>query len=232
MAVIREYDRSPVSLGRWFRPPRRDRAWQRHIAEAAAGRGPGLRHGRCAISPAATSSGSSRAPARCASPARVLIAAYPSRGLDVGAINTMMRYFRRAARRPASASSLSPKSWKSCSTCPTRIAVMFHGEIMGIVETAVDGHRRDRHADGRATRRDTTSRTRRDLSLAIRIQYLPSPQPAIALLGARACDGVGTVLRRPCCSPPAEAAPADTGVAGDQIDLRLQFSASKTSDCW
>jgi len=30
---------------------------------------------------------------------RVLIAAYPSRGLDVGAINTMMRYFVELARR-------------------------------------------------------------------------------------------------------------------------------------
>ena len=36
---------------------------------------------------------------------RVLIAAYPSRGLDVGAINTMLRYFvelrdQRRRRRP------------------------------------------------------------------------------------------------------------------------------------
>jgi general nucleoside transport system ATP-binding protein len=69
---------------------------------------------------------------------RVLIAAYPSRGLDVGAINTMMRYFVDL-RDAGVGVILISEELEELLNLSDRIAVMFHGEIMGIVETASTG---------------------------------------------------------------------------------------------
>ena len=66
---------------------------------------------------------------------RVLIAAYPSRGLDVGAINTMMRYFVEL-RDSGVGVVLISEELEELLNLSDRIAVMFHGEIMGIIETA------------------------------------------------------------------------------------------------
>ena len=66
---------------------------------------------------------------------RLLIAAYPSRGLDVGAINTMMRYFVEL-RDAGVGVILISEELEELLNLSDRIAVMFHGEIMGIVETA------------------------------------------------------------------------------------------------
>jgi simple sugar transport system ATP-binding protein len=66
---------------------------------------------------------------------RVLIAAYPSRGLDVGAINTMMRYLVELRDRGVGVILIS-EELEELLNLSDRIAVMFHGEIMGIVETA------------------------------------------------------------------------------------------------
>jgi simple sugar transport system ATP-binding protein len=64
---------------------------------------------------------------------KVLIAAYPSRGLDVGAINTMMRYFVEL-RDAGCAVVLISEELEELLNISDRIAVMFHGRIMGIVE--------------------------------------------------------------------------------------------------
>jgi simple sugar transport system ATP-binding protein len=64
---------------------------------------------------------------------KVLIAAYPSRGLDVGAINTMMRYFVEL-RDAGCAVVLISEELEELLNLSDRIAVMFHGRIMGIVE--------------------------------------------------------------------------------------------------
>ena len=131
-AVIREYDRPPVSLGRWFRP-RAATALARSIAEAASVAVPDF------AMPVRNLSGGNqqrlvaRREMRIAG--RVLIAAYPSRGLDVGAINTMMRYFVEL-RDAGVGVILISEELEELLNLSDRIAVMFHGEIMGIVETA------------------------------------------------------------------------------------------------
>ncbi len=132
-AVIREYDRPPVSLGRWFRPGAAT-ALARSIAEAAAVAVPDY------TMPVRNLSGGNqqrlvaRREMRIAN--RVLIAAYPSRGLDVGAINTMMRYFVEL-RDAGVGVILISEELEELLNLSDRIAVMFHGEIMGIVETAL-----------------------------------------------------------------------------------------------
>jgi general nucleoside transport system ATP-binding protein len=65
---------------------------------------------------------------------RLLIAAYPSRGPDVGAINTMMRYFVEL-RDAGVAVVVISEELEELLNISDRIAVMFHGEIMGIVDT-------------------------------------------------------------------------------------------------
>jgi len=65
----------------------------------------------------------------------VLIAAYPSRGLDVGAINTMMRYFVELRDQGVGVILIS-EELEELMNLSDRIAVMFHGEIMGVVKTA------------------------------------------------------------------------------------------------
>jgi ABC-type uncharacterized transport system ATPase subunit len=130
--VIREYDRAPVSLGRWFRPSAAT-ALARGIAAAAAVLVPDF------AMPVRNLSGGNqqrlvaRREMRIAG--RVLIAAYPSRGLDVGAINTMMRYFVEL-RDAGVGVILISEELEELLNLSDRIAVMFHGEIMGIVETA------------------------------------------------------------------------------------------------
>ena len=66
---------------------------------------------------------------------RALIAAYPSRGLDVGAINTMMNYFVEL-RGAGVAVVLISEELEELMNLSDRIAVMFQGKIMGIVETS------------------------------------------------------------------------------------------------
>jgi len=134
-AVIREYDRAPVSIGRRFRP-RAATALARSIAEAAAVTVPDF------TMPVRNLSGGNqqrlvaRREMRIAD--KLLIAAYPSRGLDVGAINTMMRYFVEL-RDAGVGVLLISEELEELLNLSDRIAVMFHGEIMGIVETASTG---------------------------------------------------------------------------------------------
>ncbi|HEX7790241.1 MAG TPA: ABC transporter ATP-binding protein [Afipia sp.] len=133
--VIREYNRAPVSLGHWFRP-RAATALARSIAEAAAVQVPDF------AMPVRNLSGGNqqrlvaRREMRIAE--KVLIAAYPSRGLDVGAINTMMHYFVEL-RDAGVGVILISEELEELLNLSDRIAVMFHGEIMGVVETASTG---------------------------------------------------------------------------------------------
>ena len=131
-AVIREYDRAPVCLGAWFRP-RAALRLARDIADAASVAVPDF------AMPVRNLSGGNqqrlvaRREMRIAT--KVLIAAYPSRGLDVGAINTMMRYFVEL-RDAGVGVILMSEELEELFNLSDRIAVMFHGEIMGVAETA------------------------------------------------------------------------------------------------
>jgi general nucleoside transport system ATP-binding protein len=61
---------------------------------------------------------------------KVLVAAYPSRGLDVGAINTMLRYFLEM-RECGAAVILISEELEELLNLSDRIAVVYEGRIMG-----------------------------------------------------------------------------------------------------
>lgn len=131
-AVIREYGEPPVSVG-WAYNPVAAASLARSIVEAAAVAVPDY------AMPVRNLSGGNqqrlvaRREMRIAS--KLLIAAYPSRGLDVGAINTMMRYFVEL-RDAGVGVLLVSEELEELLNLSDRIAVMFHGEIMGIVRTS------------------------------------------------------------------------------------------------
>jgi len=131
-AVLREYFRPPVALSGLFRPGAA-KALARVIAAAASVIVPDF------AMPARNLSGGNqqrlvaRREMRIAS--KVLIAAYPSRGLDVGAINTMMNYFVEL-RDAGVGVVLISEELEELMNLSDRIAVMFQGEIMGVVDTA------------------------------------------------------------------------------------------------
>ncbi|MBT9385173.1 ABC transporter ATP-binding protein [Pseudooceanicola sp. CBS1P-1] len=128
-AVLREYDRAPLAKGPWYLP-RQAFHLAREIAKIAEVAVPDF------AMPARNLSGGNqqrlvaRREMRIAD--KVLIAAYPSRGLDVGAINTMMRYFVEL-RDSGVAVVLISEELEELMNLADRIAVMFHGEIMGIL---------------------------------------------------------------------------------------------------
>jgi simple sugar transport system ATP-binding protein len=64
---------------------------------------------------------------------KVLIAAYPSRGLDVGAINTMLRYIVELRDLGAGIILIS-EELEELLNLSDRIAVLYEGKIMGIVD--------------------------------------------------------------------------------------------------
>jgi simple sugar transport system ATP-binding protein len=64
---------------------------------------------------------------------KVLIAAYPSRGLDVGAINTMLRYIVEL-RDAGAGIILISEELEELLNLSDRIAVLYEGKIMGIVD--------------------------------------------------------------------------------------------------
>lgn len=129
-AVLREYRQPPVSRGPWFLPGAA-RALARRIAGIAEVAVPDF------AMPVRNLSGGNqqrlvaRREMRIAS--RLLVAAYPSRGLDVGAINTMMRYFTEL-RDQGVAVLLVSEELEELLNLSDRIAVMFHGQVMGVVD--------------------------------------------------------------------------------------------------
>jgi simple sugar transport system ATP-binding protein len=129
-AVMREYKKPPVSAGSWFRP-RAATMLAETIAAAASVAVPDFGMPVRNLSGGNQQRLVARREMRIAG--KVLIAAYPSRGLDVGAINTMMRYFVEL-RDAGCAVVLISEELEELLNLSDRIAVMFHGRIMGIVE--------------------------------------------------------------------------------------------------
>jgi simple sugar transport system ATP-binding protein len=66
---------------------------------------------------------------------RALIAAYPTRGLDIGAIDTMLRYIGDMRDRGAAVLLVSEELGEIIQIAD-RIAVLFAGRVMGIFSTA------------------------------------------------------------------------------------------------
>jgi ABC-type uncharacterized transport system ATPase subunit len=131
-AVIREYGKAPVSAGLLYRP-REATALARSIAEAASVAVPDFGMPVRNLSGGNQQRLVARREMRIAS--KVLIAAYPSRGLDVGAINTMMRYLVEL-RDAGVAVLVISEELEELLNLSDRIAVLFHGAIMGVVDTA------------------------------------------------------------------------------------------------
>lgn len=131
-AVIREYGKAPLSKG-WTYRPSAALALARSIAETASVKVPDF------AMPVRNLSGGNqqrlvaRREMRIAS--NVLVAAYPCRGLDVGAITTMLRYFVEL-RDAGVAVVFFSEELEELLKLSDRIAVMFHGEIMGVVDAA------------------------------------------------------------------------------------------------
>jgi simple sugar transport system ATP-binding protein len=129
-AVMREYGRPPLSLGLWYRP-RQALALARSIAATAV-----VRVADFGM-PAGNLSGGNqqrlvaRREMRIAT--KVLVAAYPSRGLDVGAIDAMMRYLVEL-RDAGVGVILISEELDELLNVSDRIAVMCRGVIMGIVD--------------------------------------------------------------------------------------------------
>jgi general nucleoside transport system ATP-binding protein len=131
-AVIREYGASPVSAG-WIYKPSAATAVACSIAQAASVAVPDFSMPVRNLSGGNQQRLVARREMRVAT--KILVAAYPSRGLDVGAINTMMRYFVEL-RDAGVGVLLVSEELEELLNLSDRIAVMFHGKIMGIVETS------------------------------------------------------------------------------------------------
>jgi len=131
-AVIREYGKAPLSKG-WFYRPSAATALARSIAQTASVAVPDFGMPVRNLSGGNQQRLVARREMRIAS--QVLVAAYPCRGLDVGAINAMMHYFTELRDAGVGVVFVSEELDELCKLSD-RIAVMFHGEIMGVVDTA------------------------------------------------------------------------------------------------
>ena len=131
-SVLREYDRPPLSSGFGFNG-RAATALAKEIAAAASVAVPDFGMPVRNLSGGNQQRLVARREMRIAS--RVLVAAYPSRGLDVGAINMMMRYLVELRDKGVAVLFIS-EELEELLNLSDRIAVMFHGEIMGVVDTA------------------------------------------------------------------------------------------------
>ncbi len=127
-AVLREYDRSPVSSGHLFWPAAAATLARRIIADAQV-LVPNIR------APVRTLSGGNqqrlvaRREMRIAGTA--LVAAYPTRGLDIGAIETMLRYITEM-RDQGVGILLVSEELEEVLAIADRVAVLFQGRIMGV----------------------------------------------------------------------------------------------------
>ncbi len=129
-AVMREYKKPPVSRGGSFRP-RAAAALAKEIAAAADVTIPDFDMPIRNLSGGNQQRLVARREMRIAS--KVLIAAYPSRGLDVGAINTMLRYIVELRDLGAGIILIS-EELEELLNLSDRIAVLYEGRIMGIVD--------------------------------------------------------------------------------------------------
>ena len=127
-AVLREYDRPPIAAGRLFRPGAAI-ALARRIIEDARVLVPNMR------APVRNLSGGNqqrlvaRREMRIATSA--LVAAYPTRGLDIGAIDTMLRYLTEMRDQGVGVLLVS-EELEELLAIADRVAVLFQGRIMGV----------------------------------------------------------------------------------------------------
>jgi general nucleoside transport system ATP-binding protein len=130
-AVLREYKTEPVSRGPIF-SPRAAGILARGIAGAAEVAVPDFGMPLRNLSGGNQQRLVARREMRIAK--KLLVAAYPSRGLDVGAINTMLRYFVEL-RYAAVAVVLVSEELEELLNLSDRIAVIYEGRIMGTFKT-------------------------------------------------------------------------------------------------
>ena len=131
-AVLREYKQPPVTSGPLFRPGLA-RQIARGIAKAAEVAVPDFGMPVRNLSGGNQQRLVARREMRVAT--RVLVAAYPSRGLDVGAINTMLRYLVEL-RDAGVAVLLVSEELEELLNLSDRIAVLYEGRIMGVLDAA------------------------------------------------------------------------------------------------
>jgi ABC-type uncharacterized transport system ATPase subunit len=129
-AVLREYKKPPVSVDGIYRPAAAT-ALAKEIAAAAEVAIPDFGMPVRNLSGGNQQRLVARRETRIAN--RVLVAAYPSRGLDVGAINTMMRYIVEL-RDAGTGIILISEELEELLNVSDRIAVLYEGRIMGIVD--------------------------------------------------------------------------------------------------
>ena len=131
-SVMREYRRAPIARGAWYGPGRARRSAE-SIAAAAAVRVVDF------TMPVSNLSGGNqqrlvaRREVRIAG--RVLVAAYATRGLDIGAIGDVMRCFAELRAAGVGVIMISEDLDELVGICD-RIAVLFRGAITGVVSTA------------------------------------------------------------------------------------------------
>ena len=128
-AVMREYGAPPVSSGGLFNP-RAALALAKKIAGAADVAVPDFGMPVRNLSGGNQQRLVARREMRVAG--KVLVAAYPSRGLDVGAINTMLRYIVELRDAGAGVVLIS-EELEELLNLSDRIAVLFEGRVMGTV---------------------------------------------------------------------------------------------------
>ncbi|WP_112974174.1 MULTISPECIES: ABC transporter ATP-binding protein [unclassified Rhizobium] len=129
-AVMREYKKPPVSSGGSYKPGAAT-ALAKEIASAAEVSIPDFAMPIRNLSGGNQQRLVARREMRIAD--KVLIAAYPSRGLDVGAINTMLRYIVEL-RDAGAGIILISEELEELLNLSDRIAVLYEGKIMGIVD--------------------------------------------------------------------------------------------------
>ena len=131
-AVIREYSRPPVTRGGLFRPGAAMTLARQIVADAQV-LVPNMR------APVRNLSGGNqqrlvaRREMRVA--AQALVAAYPTRGLDIGAIDTMLRTIAEMRDRGVGVLLVSEELDELLGIAD-RVAVLFQGRIMGVFPTA------------------------------------------------------------------------------------------------
>ncbi|QND45622.1 ABC transporter ATP-binding protein (plasmid) [Rhizobium lusitanum] len=129
-AVMREYKHPPVSSGGAYRPSSAT-ALAKEIAAVADVAIPDFAMPIRNLSGGNQQRLVARREMRIAN--KVLIAAYPSRGLDVGAINTMLRYIVEL-RDAGAGIVLISEELEELLNLSDRIAVLYEGRVMGVVD--------------------------------------------------------------------------------------------------
>ena len=129
-AVMREYRKPPVTVGGFYKP-RAATALAKEIADVAEVAIPDFAMPIRNLSGGNQQRLVARREMRVAN--KILVAAYPSRGLDVGAINTMLRYIVEL-RDAGAGIVLISEELEELLNLSDRIAVLYEGKIMGVVD--------------------------------------------------------------------------------------------------